>query len=131
MKRTRYLVDARALARANETASDTDGSAVKMVTSNWYKNKTMVKRDESPMPPGLGNLTHNMEGENGLPVDPEARRERREQDEKANEQRQVKAGDQGAEGLGGGSILDAAVNKGHDSVTTALGGRRRLGLAPV
>ena len=47
--------------------SDTDGSAVKMATPNWYKNKTVVKRDESPMPPGLWNLTHNMEGENGLP----------------------------------------------------------------
>ena len=60
VKRTRYLADARARARADETASDTDGSAVKMVTPNWYKNKTVVKRDESPMPPGMWNLTHTM-----------------------------------------------------------------------
>ena len=45
VKRTRYLADARARARADETASDTDGSAVKMITPNWYKNKTVVKRD--------------------------------------------------------------------------------------
>ena len=77
VKRTRYLADARARARVDETESDTDGSAVKIVTPNWYKNKTVVKRDESPMPPGLWNLAHNMEGENGLPVDLEARRKRR------------------------------------------------------
>ena len=36
VKRMRYPMDARARARADETASDTDGSTVKMVTPNWY-----------------------------------------------------------------------------------------------
>ena len=62
VKKARYLTDAKARARADETASDTDGSAVKIVTPNRYKNKTALKRDESSMPPGLWNLTHNMEG---------------------------------------------------------------------
>ena len=38
------------------------------------------------MPPGLWNLTHAMEGENGFTVDQEAWRKRRERDEKEKEQ---------------------------------------------
>ena len=111
--------------------SDTDGSAVKMATPNWYKNKTVVKRDESPMPPGLWNLTHNMEGKNGLPVDLEAWRERRERDKKEKERRQTTDVEQGAEKVGGPAHWMPPSTRDMTETLPLSAGEDDMGLPPI
>jgi len=111
--------------------SDTNGSAVKMATPNWYKNKTVVKRDESPMPPGLWNLTHNMEGENGLPVDLEARRECRERDKKEKERRQTADVEQGAEKVGGPAHWMPPSTRDMTETLPLSAGEDDMGLPPI
>ena len=66
-----------------------------MLTPNWYKTKVVRPRDESPMPLGLWNLTHNMERDNCVPVDPVVMRAQKER-EATEEEDQRKAAHMGA-----------------------------------
>ena len=62
-----------------------------MPTPNWYKTKTMQPRDESPMPPGLWTLTQNMEGGDGVRVDPEVMWARKDREAVGEEEKRTAA----------------------------------------